>query len=128
MPEFTFTDAAVVQRLESMYQASDMQAFRAFMLDRLAAAPGERVLDVGSGPGGGRARRRERGVRGHQRRVPRAAHGMEPVAPPGRVPREERKALRRRRGALVRVSRSDGPRESLLLLAQSLRVLRPPIA
>lgn len=51
MTEFSFADEAVVRRLETMYAAPDMTALRAFILERLDARAGERILDIGSGPG-----------------------------------------------------------------------------
>lgn len=51
MGDFSFSDPTVVHRLEAMYSAPDMTALRAHLLDKLAPQPGERILDVGCGPG-----------------------------------------------------------------------------
>ncbi|MEO1472188.1 MAG: methyltransferase domain-containing protein, partial [Pseudomonadota bacterium] len=50
MAGLDFTEAAA-ERLERVYLGQDVTAQRADTLARLALAPGERVLDVGSGPG-----------------------------------------------------------------------------
>jgi arsenite methyltransferase len=44
-------DEAVVARLERVYRSRDVRRRRALLLDALAATPGERILDVGCGPG-----------------------------------------------------------------------------
>jgi arsenite methyltransferase len=44
-------EAEAAQRLEAIYQTSDIQAGREVVLRHLAPRPGERVLDVGCGPG-----------------------------------------------------------------------------
>lgn len=44
-------DEAVAERLEAVYLGPDVAAQRAETLRRLALAPGEQVLDIGSGPG-----------------------------------------------------------------------------
>lgn len=46
----TFEDEAKV-RIEALYRAREISARRDEMLARLALSPGERVLDIGSGPG-----------------------------------------------------------------------------
>jgi ubiquinone/menaquinone biosynthesis C-methylase UbiE len=48
---FSFADDAVIARLSAMYLAPDLCELRAFLLDRLAPQSGERVLDIGCGPG-----------------------------------------------------------------------------
>ena len=44
-------DAAAARRLETVYLTSDVVAQRAAVLEALALEAGERVLDIGSGPG-----------------------------------------------------------------------------
>jgi ubiquinone/menaquinone biosynthesis C-methylase UbiE len=44
-------DDAAAERLEAIYSGSDIVAQREHTLDLLALKPGERVIDVGSGPG-----------------------------------------------------------------------------
>lgn len=44
-------DDAAAERLEAVYRGADMVAQRRETLRRLAPRPGERVLDIGSGPG-----------------------------------------------------------------------------
>lgn len=44
-------EAEAAQRLEAIYQTSDVAAQRAAVLRHLAPGPGERILDVGCGPG-----------------------------------------------------------------------------
>ena len=50
MSQLTF-DAEAARALEAIYLTPDVVAQRARVLDLLAPAPGERVLDVGVGPG-----------------------------------------------------------------------------
>jgi arsenite methyltransferase len=50
MPAMEYDDAAA-DRLEAVYLGPDVVAQRADTLSRLAIRPGERVLDIGSGPG-----------------------------------------------------------------------------
>ncbi len=50
MSQLTF-DAAAARALEAIYLTPDVIAQRARVIDLLAALPGERVLDVGVGPG-----------------------------------------------------------------------------
>lgn len=50
MSQFTF-DERVVAELEVLYRSRDVKRRRALVLEALAAAPGEAVLDVGCGPG-----------------------------------------------------------------------------
>lgn len=50
MGEFVF-DAALVQRLETLYRKRDVLRRRRFVREALDAQPGEHVLDVGCGPG-----------------------------------------------------------------------------
>ena len=50
MSQLTF-DAATAKSLEATYQTADLVAQRARVLDLLAPVPGERILDVGVGPG-----------------------------------------------------------------------------
>jgi SAM-dependent methyltransferase len=50
MSQITF-DAAVAQTLEQAYHKRDMVRRRGYVRAALAAAPGERILDVGCGPG-----------------------------------------------------------------------------
>lgn len=50
MTGMTYDDAAA-ERLEAVYRCADMVAQRQETLRRLALRPGERVLDIGSGPG-----------------------------------------------------------------------------
>ena len=44
-------DEKIAQSLEVMYATRDMRLRRSLVLDAIAARPGERVLDVGCGPG-----------------------------------------------------------------------------
>ncbi|MEL7174177.1 MAG: methyltransferase domain-containing protein, partial [Pseudomonadota bacterium] len=44
-------DEAAAERLETVYRGTDMAAQRRFTLAQLALSPGERVIDIGSGPG-----------------------------------------------------------------------------
>lgn len=44
-------DEATAKRLEAAYGTRDMRRRRTLVLDALAAAPGERILDIGCGPG-----------------------------------------------------------------------------
>src|SRR5436190_13405941 len=44
-------DAAASRALEANYQTADLVAQRARVLDLLAPRPGERILDIGAGPG-----------------------------------------------------------------------------
>ena len=48
--EFNFGEEAA-KRVEAVYQVPDVVAQRAEVLCILALQPGERVLDIGSGPG-----------------------------------------------------------------------------
>lgn len=50
MSQLTF-DAAALKAIEAIYQTPDVVAQRARVIDLLAPAPGERLLDVGVGPG-----------------------------------------------------------------------------
>ncbi len=50
MSQLTF-DAATARNLEQTYLTPDLVAQRARVLDLLAPAPGERILDIGVGPG-----------------------------------------------------------------------------
>jgi ubiquinone/menaquinone biosynthesis C-methylase UbiE len=50
MSQFVFDDDAV-RKLETLYRTRDVRRRRALVSAALAAAPGERVLDVGCGPG-----------------------------------------------------------------------------
>ncbi|WP_340646564.1 methyltransferase domain-containing protein [Phenylobacterium sp.] len=50
MSQFAFDDAAA-KAMEAIYLTPDVVAQRARVLDLLAPSPGERVLDVGVGPG-----------------------------------------------------------------------------
>jgi arsenite methyltransferase len=50
MSQLSF-DADLLPRLEALYRTSDVQRRRRLVRDALAPAPGERILDVGCGPG-----------------------------------------------------------------------------
>ncbi|OPZ03674.1 MAG: Demethylmenaquinone methyltransferase [candidate division BRC1 bacterium ADurb.BinA292] len=50
MSQLTF-DAAAAKSMEAIYTTPDVVAQRARVIDLLAPVPGERVLDVGVGPG-----------------------------------------------------------------------------
>jgi arsenite methyltransferase len=50
MGELVF-DEALAKRLEALYATADMRRRRRLVRQALAAAPGERILDVGCGPG-----------------------------------------------------------------------------
>jgi SAM-dependent methyltransferase len=50
MTQITF-DGAQAKSLEATYQTPDLEAQRARVLEVLAPLPGERILDVGTGPG-----------------------------------------------------------------------------
>jgi SAM-dependent methyltransferase len=50
LSQLTF-DAAAAKAIEAIYMTPDAVAQRARVIDLLAPAPGERVLDVGVGPG-----------------------------------------------------------------------------
>ena len=50
MADFTF-DSRMAERLERMYRTRDVLRRRRLVHEALAAAPGERILDVGCGPG-----------------------------------------------------------------------------
>ena len=50
MTETVFDDATG-QQLEALYRIGDVIRRRSLVRSRLAAAPGERILDVGCGPG-----------------------------------------------------------------------------
>ena len=79
MLEFDETAARGIQRL---YSTSDVVAQRAAVLDLLAVQPGERVLDIGSGPGFLVASLADAvGPTG-------AVHGIDPSAPMNAIARE----------------------------------------
>ena len=50
MSQLTF-DAAAARAVEAIYLTPDVAAQRARVIDLLSPAPGERLLDVGVGPG-----------------------------------------------------------------------------
>jgi arsenite methyltransferase len=50
MSELVF-DEALAKRLEALYATADIRRRRRLVREALAAAPGERILDVGCGPG-----------------------------------------------------------------------------
>ena len=50
MPQVEF-DADVAARIESLYRIGDAERRRRIVRETLGAAPGERILDVGCGPG-----------------------------------------------------------------------------
>lgn len=50
-PDRLFGPAAAARKVEALYRTPDIVAQRAAILDRVAPVPGERVLDVGCGPG-----------------------------------------------------------------------------
>jgi arsenite methyltransferase len=51
MSGLEFTDAAAARRLEKLYLTRDVVAQQSETLRQLAPVQGERVLDIGSGPG-----------------------------------------------------------------------------